>query len=160
MARYATDFEGIPGGFAAPTGMDPNYRDGYHGMRMRADPRQAAYGAHRRTRRSDLGTAGGFDGIHDAPEFDWITPGPDGSPGGVRDPFTDDEFLRDFDARGQRYAPDPASSSTDRELPVRQARDWERPHGMDPHETGYSNRGMPPAGYGEGWARGPMRGAR
>ena len=160
MSRYSTDFEGIPGGFAAPTGMDPNYRDGYHGMRMHGDAGQAAYGAHRRAHRHDLETAGGFDGIHDAPEFDWVASEPTTGLGGVRDPFTDEEFLRDFDSRGQRFAPDPQRRSSDRALPLRHGQDWEYPDETEPYNPRYSNRGMPPGGYGEGWARGPMRGAR
>jgi len=67
MARYQTDFEGFPAAFGSPAGLDPNYRDGYRGMRMRGDGRQASYGAHRLARREDLETLGGFQGIYGGP---------------------------------------------------------------------------------------------
>lgn len=46
--------------------LDPNWKDGeYHGLRMRYDHRQAAYGFHRQSREADLQGYGGFDGIYD-----------------------------------------------------------------------------------------------
>jgi hypothetical protein len=161
MARYESEFEGIPGGFSAPTGMDPNYRDGYRGMRMQGEPGQAAYGLYRSLRSADLETAGGFEGIHDPTEMGGLVTGdiqPGG--GGVRDPFTDAGFLHDFDSRGQRFAADPPDTRADLEFPL--SSDVDRPGGEaeGPIDPDYGNRGIPPGGYSEGWARGPTRGGR
>lgn len=107
MTRYEREFEGISSDAVPPEGQDPNFRGGYHGMRMNARNGQAAYGAHRLVRRADLESMGGFTGIH----------GPDRSTaeqdrrrdaegaGGVRR-LDDPEFLKDFDSRGIRYAED------------------------------------------------------
>lgn len=158
MTRYERDFLGIPAGFGTPEGLDPNYLNGYLGMRMRAHERQAAYGDHRLTHRSDLAGAGGFDGIH--PRRRLGRRRPTGRPqpvdGRVADPFRDDQFLADFDARRTRYAGEPegrlALDRTQRSARVQPADRLYR--------GGYANRGIPPAGFSEGWARGPMRGSR
>ena len=34
MSRYEYEFSGITARFVEPSGMDPNYRGGYRGMRM------------------------------------------------------------------------------------------------------------------------------
>lgn len=161
MERYAKDFEGIPGGFATPEGLDPNFRDGYQGMRMAAGPGQAAYGAYRLTREADLGTWGGFGGIHVRayrPRLsDAVIPLEGG--GAVTDPFHAPRFISDFDARGYRYSPTPDSG--ERERTGEQLQRSRRSRSTDDlHNPEYSNHGRPPAGFGEGWARGPMRGSR
>lgn len=105
MTRYEREFEGISSDAIPAEGQDPNFRDGYHGMRMTGGNGQAAYGAHRLLRRDDLESMGGYTGIH----------GPDGSTpdedrrrdergGGGVHRLDDPEFLRDFDSRGIRYS--------------------------------------------------------
>lgn len=112
MTRYIREFEGIPSEMTTPGGLDPNYRDGYQGMRMRTGPGQAAYGAYRFLHRAELGTVGGFEGIHGGRS---LTPGqerllgvgdlvaPEDRDGAVV-PTDDPEFLRDFDSRGIRFS--------------------------------------------------------
>jgi hypothetical protein len=114
MTSYVREFMGIPAEESPPGRLDPNYRDGYHGLRMKSGPGQAAYGAYRFAHRADLGSAGGFEGVHgedrprrrlpppDAAEKSGI---PEGRDGGVRS-LGDPEFLRDFDSRGIRYSAD------------------------------------------------------
>ena len=55
MARFVYDYQGIYGVPTPPHGMDPNYRDGYHGERMVGGPGLAAYGEYRERHQSDLG---------------------------------------------------------------------------------------------------------
>lgn len=179
MARYVDDYRGIIGHDTAARGMDPNYSGGYRGMRMGGSGYQAAYGRYRLEHAEDFGGSGGFRGRsgpaslagggrtrapHGVARYDremearrahgydsgWES-------GGVRDLRYDRDLLREFNANspglrtGGRY---------DREH-VRRL-----PHGVAPWSRGrgnweeYSNRGLTDAGYSEGWARGPMRGAR
>jgi hypothetical protein len=157
MARYESDFSGIGGGFGRPRGRDPNYRDGYQGMRMSGGRGRAAYGSHRMWRAEDLEDAGGFAGIHGG-HPDRRQRGRDPQ-SGVHDPFNDPAFLRQFNAYG------PHSQGPRRgyghEMVRRDSypaeRSWSPPRLYRP---GYTNRGITDAGYSEGWARGPMRGAR
>lgn len=55
MARYIYDYQGMYGVPLPTDGMDPNFRGGYHGLRMEGGPRVAAYGEYRARHRSDLG---------------------------------------------------------------------------------------------------------
>lgn len=162
MARYTDEYEGITGGFRPPRGLDPNYRGGYHGMRMEGGPEQAEYGRYRLRHRDDFQGVGGFDGGYSGyyggrrersapdhyPEREW---------GGLRDPRYDREFIRDFNAnspvlrRGGRYGSEMERGRGPDDAPGRTH--W----GYDPR---YANRGLSSSGFGEGWARGPMRGAR
>jgi hypothetical protein len=161
MTRFDRDFEGIPASAVLTEGLDPNYRGGYRGMRMTASSGQAAYGAHRLSHIRDLETAGGFGGIHGPNELDdggsLLPPG--GHTGGVR-PFSDAEMMRDFDSRGERYATDrygPHPQESRAPSDSEGVEDWTLAR---PHEPDYGNRGMPPAGFSESWARGPMPGSR
>jgi hypothetical protein len=161
MSRYSSDFEGIPGGFSRPTGADPNYRHGYRGNRMGAEPGQAAYGAQRRRDRYDLETWGGFRGIHPGGRhhgFDRGTRSAAGG-GGMRDPFRDREFQRGFNANSPAFGPgERGSGQYDSSFDNRGPQpDWLPERRLRRLET---DRGVPPAGFGEGWARGPMRGSR
>lgn len=63
MTRYVDEFMGIPNEFHRARGLDPNYRQHYHGMRMRGHERQAPYGAYRARLREELGHSAGFHGI-------------------------------------------------------------------------------------------------
>jgi hypothetical protein len=161
MTRYEKDFVGIPATDVTPEGLDPNYRDGYQGMRMSAKDGQAAYGAHRLSHQRDLETAGGFGGVHGSnglPHNRSVLP-PAGHTGGVR-PFSDPELMRDFDSRGQRFATDRYGTTPGDELHPADAdkvEDWTLAR---PHEPDSRDRGVPPAGFSEGWARGPMPGSR
>lgn len=165
MARYYDDFQGIIGHDLPGRGMDPNYRGAYRGMRMGGDRYQAAYGRYRLSHADDFGGSGGFRGrygVHPAPRGGWparqgrelFEQGRGG--GGVRDLRYDRELLHEFNAnspsleRGGRY-----DRGHLQPLP-RGAAPWSRGRG----QMGYSNRGMSDAGYSEGWAWGPMRGAR
>ena len=68
MARYDSQYREmeLAPQWGRPQPLDPNWRDGdWHGHRMEADHRHGAYGRHRMTHRSDLGFAGGFNGIYD-----------------------------------------------------------------------------------------------
>ena len=162
MARYETDFIGMPGLFRNPSGLDPNYSGGYGGMRMAGGGGRAAYGSHRLFHQRDLETEGGFRGIHGGAgrggrqRFDptWEVRG------GVRDHYRDGGVLREFNANSPQFA-GPIRGRYDREMGDRQRflpeRQWSPPRTYRP---GYSNRGMTDAGYSEGWAFGPMRGAR
>lgn len=68
MARYSHDYIGIPARMpgqwdTSRDSMDPNFRGGYRGERMREGGRwQAAYGWHRRTHAEDLEGFGGYRG--------------------------------------------------------------------------------------------------
>lgn len=177
MARYVDDYRGIIGHHTAPAGMDPNYGGRYRGMRMDGSGYQAAYGRYRLEHAEDFGGSGGFRGrsawapvsgggrrggtpagaryareLEGAGRYDtgWGT-------GGVRDLRYDRELLREFNAnspalqRGGRYDREHL-----RRLP-RGVAPWSRARG---NWEEYSNRGVTDAGYSEGWAWGPMRGAR
>lgn len=164
MARYVDDYQGIVGHDVAPRGMDPNYRGGYGGMRMGGGRAQAEYGWYRMRHPDDFEGSGGFAGFsgrydramkprqlyHGA-----VQHGGRGD-GGVRSLRYDRELLRDFNANS------PALSRERGRYDVEQRRPL--PRGISPwsrrQEPGYSNRGIVDAGYAEGWAWGPMPGAR
>lgn len=147
--RYVDEFAGIPAGFRRPGGQDPNYRDGYAGMRMGGGGGRAPYGAHRMWREHDLETAGGFHGAHDFHDGPNRLPDPRWEREGMGIPH-----LRRLESgsRRERYGGD-----LERRVQRRPEPGWAPDRGYRP---GYTNRGLTEAGYGEGWARGPMRGAR
>jgi hypothetical protein len=153
MSHYVDDFAGISARFTRPTGYDPNYRGGYRGLRTVGGAGRAAYGAHRYLSRGELGTMGGYGGIHDAPG----RPGrgeEEEVAGRVRDPFRDERLLRQYNSRSPSLADRarlPRSRSYDREVTRRERdRDWVLDHR---YRGEYSNRGMPPAGFSDGWSR-------
>lgn len=170
MARYQEEFMGIPGGPGTPRGMDPNYRGGYRGMRMHGDARQGAYGWHRWTHEEDFAGSGGFLGRVDRPQGPPREGGyrrPPGAydrewgGGGVRDLRHDPRAMREFNAES------PALHPEERHGRPRYDDFARRPGPRRPmpgHYQGerfdYANRGLSSGGYGEGWAWGPMRGAR
>ncbi len=148
------------GGQEPITYQDPNYdENGYWGMRMRGSRGRAAYGWYRRDWADDLETAGGFGGIHGPSQY---VGGPKGDPaweeGGISVPHRDIRVIRDFNSNSPMFDGDatPGNSliSPQNQPPVRS---WERRAGF---RGMYSDRGLTDAGYSEGWARGPMRGAR
>jgi hypothetical protein len=55
MSSYVYEYRGTYGVPMPSEGMDPNYRDGYHGERMEGGPRLAAYGEYRERHLDDLG---------------------------------------------------------------------------------------------------------
>ena len=166
MARYVHDFRDISGEPLPPTGMDPNYRGGYRGMRMGADPGQGAYGWYRWRHAGELGTSGGFAGqslprgpggydrgYRPAGTYDWEMHGG----GGLRDPRYDREFVRGFNADSQMFRDEGRREG-------RYGTDY-REHGGHPvpRDTRdrfvYSN-GMTSGGYSEAWQHRPGRGSR
>jgi hypothetical protein len=164
MARYVEHFGGLSAGFGEPRGMDPNYRDGYHGLRSSGGAGRAPYGMHRYDRRDDLGTMGGFGGIHGGPDRrpDW-----DGDEeGGLgRDAFRAPRLLRHYNSRSPAlreidggYVSEELRGSR-REL----ARGPEREPAWMP-DRGYrgesTNRGVAPGGFSQSWARPGMPGGR
>ena len=166
MARYVDDFQGIIGHDLPGRGMDPNYRGAYGGMRMAGGGYQAAYGRYRLGHAEDFGGSGGFRGRYGGATGPGIGRPRGGGPGrydrewsggGVRNIRYDRELLHEFNAnspalrRGGRYDMEHL-----RPLP-RGVAPWSRGRGERPD---YSNRGVSDAGYSEGWAWGPMRGAR
>jgi hypothetical protein len=167
MTRYQRDFAGIRGAGEA-RGMDPNFRNGYGGMRMGGGNGRAPYGAYRWDRARDLETWGGFEG--------W---GPDGrgrggagrgrpefhpdveQRGGLRSPYGDERILREFNTRSPELSRNRGRTRYGGEMEPRERgpvdRPWSPQRDFRPE---YSNRGVTDAGYSEGWARGPMPGAR
>lgn len=169
MARYVDDYRGIIGHDVPGRGMDPNYRGGYEGMRMRGGPSQAEYGWYRALHPGDFAGAGGSGGfgprrgplgLPPAEARMGPTRGPQGphgwGEGGVRNSRYDRELLHDFNANSPALARERGRYDLEQRRPL--------PRGVSPWRTanrpGYSNRGMSDAGYSEGWAWGPMRGAR
>jgi hypothetical protein len=163
MARYIDEFVGISAGFRAPSGADPNYRDGYAGMRMIGGRGRAAYGAHRLSREEDLGTAGRFGGLlvsgrggirpHSDPRWE--------ESGGIGASYRDPRLLHDFNAHSPAYLDDDQRSRSGHGL--ERGRRYVRAPGWSPrraYHPRYTNRGVTDAGYSEGWARGSMPGAR
>lgn len=155
MARYEYEFNGITARFVEPDGLDPNYRRGYGGMRMRGRDGRAPYGSHRLTHPIDLDGSGGFGGIHEerggAAREGWDWGEGQGHFGQRRQ-----ERLRSFNANSPGLE---GGYASDRDRRERRApeRTWAVPRTYRP---GYSNRGMPDPGYSEAWARFPMRGGR
>jgi hypothetical protein len=151
MARYEMDFVGTRAVFGEPRGLDPNYRGGYGGMRMRGGWGRAPYGAHRFARAADLETAGGYGGMYGGgsrpprPRAEWE------ERGRVRDSFRDRAMIEDFNAHS------PGLARGGRPQAAGYGHELERGTRYRPE---YSNRGTGPAGFGEGWGRGPMRGGR
>lgn len=161
MSRYNREFMGISGHPERPGGADPNYRDGYSGVRMRGGPGQAAYGHYRWRHQGDLGFERGVPMHRYGYDYDLMPVDygharrmPNG--GGVHDVRYDDEFMRDFNA----------------ESPLFRGGSWRQRRGggapgeqsgrTPPYDTGYrpqyGQRGMSSSGYSQPWARGPMRG--
>ncbi|MQA90519.1 MAG: hypothetical protein GEU90_09815 [Gemmatimonas sp.] len=157
MARYESEFDGMPALFTQPRGLDPNFRGGYGGMRMRDVWGRAAYGDYRLRHQYELETEGGYCGIHrglGGPRT--RTPRAWEESGGLVDPRVR-RAIEEFDARGPRYAGPPrqrrARYDMDISTPTRG-----RPHAG--YEPRYTNRGVTPGGYGVGWAYGAMPGSR
>ncbi len=161
MTDKDTEFAGIPATDVEPRGSDPNYGDGYQGMRMSAESGQAAYGAHRLIHHRDLETAGGFGGIHGSdnlPDANTIIPAEEKT-GGVR-PFGDPEMMRDFDTRGERFATDRFATSAEAGDPSALSNDSgeaDTGGGEPPVDGDDTNRGLPAAGFSESWTRRPGR---
>ncbi len=158
MARYIDDPDR-----QEPTvghSADPNYDDGgYWGMRMRRSPGLAAYGWYRRDWSDDLETAGGFGGIHGPIEY---RGGPRGEAsweeGGVVEADRDLRVIRDFNARSPMYEGD---ATTGNHLVLSDETGSVRPWEVRGLYSGeYTDRGLTDAGFSEGWARGPVPGAR
>jgi hypothetical protein len=161
MARYEREFSGMPALFTSPRGLDPNFEDGYGGMRMSGGRGRAAYGAHRFGHRYDLETEGGFGGIHGGSAQRGYRRDPAWEAhGGVVDPYMGRRPLDDFNAMSPRYAGprryryDSGMDDRQRHLPEPR---WTPSRA---YRSGYTNRGVTDAGYSEGWAFGPMRGSR
>lgn len=157
MARYVDDYQGISGQFERPRGIDPNYRGPYRGMRMRSEPGQAAYGRHRLTHPEDFEGSGGFLGRYGrrglyTGEFE-AGYGGQGGGGGVRDLRRDRQALREFNANSPQLR---GEQGYDRDARPRREPRFPHPRYDRPD---YANRGIA-GGYSEGWAWGPMRGAR
>jgi hypothetical protein len=132
---YARDFMGIPARLRAARGRDPNYREGYRGMRMRGEGWQAGYGEHRSRREADLEPYGGFGGIDGG-----RPPRGRGRPedGGVRHP-EDPRMLRMFNSNssGLRDPGDRERLTRDR-TPVRE---WQHRLGSDDRYAGERGSG-------------------
>lgn len=167
MARYIHDFRDISADPRPSGGLDPNYRNGYRGMRQGADPGQGAYGRYRWEHRGDLEGSGGYAGrsmlpAHEAYDrnyargrfYDWETR----SDGGLRNPRYDREFIRGFNANSQNFR--------------REGR-WQRHYGADYRERGdhpmqgdsryrfgYGNAGLTDSGFSEAWQHRPGPGSR
>lgn len=187
MPRYVTDYQGISGQPERGEGMDPNHRNGYHGMRMRAHPGQAAYGWHRWTHEADLETHGGYGGRQLSGSYDrdhrsadrgsrydlelhhagrgrspWPIDDDHLHAGGVRDLRYDDELLREFNADSIRFRNEGryrgrGGSGRPRLESGGRGGRSAYDHGF---RRGYGNRGMSDGGYTDPWTWGPMRGAR
>lgn len=159
MARYVDDYQGISGHPTRPRGLDPNYREGYGGLRMQGGWGQAEYGRYRFVHEDEMGDrewhgfgqrrglyAGDLDRGYERVR---MNPESGRRGGGVRDLRRDRRALREFNASSP-------SLGDDRGYDVDRPR---RSHDQR-YRFGYANRGLPSGGYGEGWAWGPMRGAR
>jgi hypothetical protein len=170
MARYVSDYDPSSGRHFTPGGADPNYRGRYRGMRMDAEGGQAAYGRYRWMRERDLGGSGGFageayggggrgnrgGGRYDAQQrrpsvYDWEMR----RDGGLRDPRTDRELIRGFNANSPALQPG-----------TRWRYEGDYPAmGRHPVEDGrprtsYPNRGLSSGGYAEAWQHRPGHGSR
>jgi hypothetical protein len=155
MARYVHDFRDTTGEARPATGMDPNYRGRYRGMRMGAEGGQGAYGWYRWRHAGELGRGDRYDRSYGPGRFyDWEMRGG----GGLRNPRYDREFMRGFNADSQMF----------RDEGRREGR-----YGTDYRERGghpiqrdvrdrfdYTNRGLSSGGYSEAWAHRPGPGSR
>lgn len=155
MARYFDDYRGIVGHDLPPRGMDPNYSGPYGGMRMSAGRYQAEYGRYRARHPDEFGPPeafvhGGRGGYAPVPER---TRGR--GDGGVRNLRYDRELLHDFNANSPALQRRGRYDREQRRPLPRGVSPWARPGRPD-----YADRGVPQAGYGEGWAWGPMPGSR
>ena len=158
MARYEEEFAGMPARARPPTGVDPNFRGGYGGMRMHGGYGRAAYGAHRMDHLHDLEGSGGYGGIHPGgPPQRWRGYDRDWHEmGGVRR-FRDPHFLHEYNANSPALRRRGYGAEME---PVREpwpVQTWEH---QGRYRPGYSNRGMSDGGYSEPWAHFPMRGGR
>jgi hypothetical protein len=172
MASYESDYGDIRAAGGAPRGLDPNYRGGYGGMRMRGSQHQAPYGFYRQHHTAELEhleSHGRRPGPYDrelAPprtrpdhptRYDRETP-PDGAvhdwrerPDAIRHYNANSPILRDGGRREDHQV-----ASAGREL-----RRGRQPYGTDGRPRGdYGNRGLSGSGFSEPWARGPMPGSR
>jgi hypothetical protein len=152
MARYVDEYQGIAARDMPARGMDPNFRGAYGGMRMHGGPYQAEYGRHRMRHPGDFERWGGAMGAGERRmprgAADWR--------GGVRDIRYDRELLHDFNANSPALQRGRGGRDLEPRRPLpRGIAPWSRPG-----RAGYSNRGISDGGYSEGWAWGPMRGAR
>ncbi len=59
MAQFEHEFMGIPAFFTKESGLDPNYRAGYQGLRTEGGSWQADYGRYRFMHADQLGGEGG-----------------------------------------------------------------------------------------------------
>ena len=137
MTRYEHWYVGVSARPEPPRGMDPNYRDGYRGMRMQGGAWQADYGRYREHHQGSLGFRRG-------------------SP--VRG------YGYDYELTPTRYDPESGRRDGAGYRPDRSFRgplDEQRGPGFVP---GYrfrgTSRGLTAGGYAPGWAFGPMRGSR
>lgn len=58
MAHFEHEFMGIPAFFTRDSGLDPNYRTGYQGLRTQGGSWQADYGRYRFMHADQLGSEG------------------------------------------------------------------------------------------------------
>jgi hypothetical protein len=138
MARYDHWYEGISARPEPPRGMDPNYRDGYRGMRMQGGPWQAEYGRYREYHQDSLDFRRGSPVSGYGDDYE-LTP-----------TLYDPQSGLDDGSGYVRYEPD-----------LRGGRDPQRGPGPVPgYRFGYGSRGLNAGGYSPGWAFGPMRGSR
>lgn len=162
MARYVDEYQGISAHDEPPRGMDPNYRGGYGGMRTRGGHGQAAYGRYRMGHADDLGGERGPFGMYGGRgmytgeyEAGYDRPAPRG-------------YDRGYQGRGydRGWQGGGVHGYADDRMVWGRGPGYDRDMGGPPrgHERGYwpgySNRGLSRGGYSEGWAWGPMRGAR
>lgn len=152
MARYVDEYQGIAARDMRARGMDPNFRGAYGGMRMQGGPYQAQYGRYRMRHPGDFEGSGGLLG---AGERRISRGGFDPGNGGVRNLRYDRELLHDFNANSPALQRGVGRDLEPRRPVPRAVAPWSRPG-----RAGYSNRGISDGGYSEGWAWGPMRGAR
>jgi hypothetical protein len=158
MARYEREFVGMPAEFRDSHGLDPNYRNGYHGMRMLGGYGRAAYGNHRLYHERDLEREGGFPGSRGAARgFQPDDPRLYDPSWEMRDrdhsPYQARRAMHDFDSRSPMYADPKMRGGYDagygggpRPEPAWSPRRFVRP--------GHPDRGFTDAGYGEHWMRG------
>jgi hypothetical protein len=168
MARYEREYGGIRADAGAPRGMDPNYREGYGGMRMQGSPHQAPYGLYRHHHAGELGNAGP-EGYRAGGRYDReaIYPRrrlerPDSAgrgDGGVHDWREHPEWIRQYNANSPLLRG--GGREQDRMSPGREMRRGGRPYQIDArYRQEYGNRGLSSSGFSEPWARGPNPGAR
>lgn len=176
MARYENEYLGYYSDAGRARGADPNHRGGnYRGMRTWGGEGQAPYGAYRMRHPQDFEGSGGRYGRYGggpaySTEFEnayggYVSRGYDREwqGGGVHDPRYDVEYLRDFNAYSPRfrgYDRDQMGGRSRYDLPYGGHAGDQLSARYRNYRIGYANRGLSSGGYSEGWAWGPMRGAR